>query len=197
MAPKKVVFYIQPDNERVDVRRSDRVAQGSVFLHDEIEKAPEGIVTLTARGPTTSVATIKWVLELLEEGRPPPDAEPYDAPTLAQVCNIFVQYECDPHPFRELWRRTAPQPSSHSVGRHSSSGALRCWRKPVFENDIPTIGQLAISALVLGEQEALETYLGIAVWALDDEDIRLDTTVPELADLNGMQPATKQLGNVC
>ncbi|KAB5518032.1 hypothetical protein GE09DRAFT_1230710 [Coniochaeta sp. 2T2.1] len=48
---------------------------------------------------------------------------------------------------------------------------------------------LAISALVLGQQAALEREIGTVVWALDD---RLETTVPDLQHLEAIRAEEQQ-----
>jgi hypothetical protein len=175
-----IVFRIEPGGEQVKVTRPEKLAQASVVLRDEIQGVPDGgTVVLTAHEPATNAAIIKYVLEYLRDGFADAHGGGYDAKSLAEVCNVLVEYECDPEQFQGLWDRMT-QKSSLNQG-----GQRRCWRTKIPPRETLTAAYLAISALVLGKQEELGKELGVIVWALDTE---LDTTVPELQDLQGGKP---------
>lgn len=168
--------------------RPERLAQASVVLRDELQGVSDGgTVVLKRHEPAAHAATIRYVLEYLEHGFLDAHGGGYDVQSVAEVCNVLVEYECDPEQFQGHWDRMTRKSSLNQGGQR------RCWRTRIPPRELLTAGQLAISALVLGKQEELGKELGVIVWALDTE---LDTMVPELQNLNGRKPelAAQRLG---
>lgn len=183
-----IVFRIEPGGEEISVTRPEKLAQASVVLRDELQGVSDGgTVILKANEPGTHAPTIKYVLEYLEDGFIDAHGGGFDVQSVAEVCNVLVEYECDPDLFQGHWDMMTRK-SSLNQGKQR-----RCWRTKIPPKEIVIAGQLAISALVLGKQEELGKELGVIVWALDRE---LDTTVPELQNLKGRKSelAAQRLG---
>ena len=173
-----ILFRIKPGREEILITRPDKIAQASLFLRDEIQNvSDDGTVDLMAHEPATHAASIKCVLEHLEYDLSDAQGRDCDAKSLADICNVLVDYQCDPECFLGLWGRLTQQSSRNQGGQR------RCWGTKIPTKETLTAAQLAISALVLGREQALESELGVIVWALDT---KLNTTVPELQDLQSM-----------
>lgn len=178
-----IIFHIEcsieSGSEDVKIWRPDRLKQASVLLRDKIERVPDGgAVTLTAHPPATDPAAIKYVLEHLQDGFSEPHGQDYDIASLAAVCNVLVDFECDPEQFQGLWDRLIQKSSKHRMDER------RCWRRKLdTAREAMTAKHLAISALVLGKEDELARELGVVVWGWKT---KLDTTVPELQNLQGV-----------
>jgi hypothetical protein len=196
-----LIFHIEPGNKEVEIADPESLAQRSVKLRDEIRRARASrqAVTLTTHEPIICAHSLEYVLEYLQHDFADAGGDQCDAKALAEVCNVLVEYQCDPRSFQGLWDKvyprsslvplpsSDPRSSSRSLegSRTSSSDgvqSVRCWRPNLPRHAKTTAGQLTVAALVLGQQEALQRELGIAVWALNTE---LHTSLAELSDLNG------------
>jgi hypothetical protein len=186
-----LIVRIEPAGEELSVTRPEKLAQVSVLLRDELQSVPDGgTVVLTAHEPTNNAATIRYVLEHLLYGFADAYEGGYDAKSVAGVCNVLVAYECDPEQFQVLWDRMTRKSSLDQGGQR------RCWRTRIPPRETLTASQLVVIALVLGKVEELAKELGVVVWALDSE---LETTVPELQNLQGEQSRLGQIvpANIC